>query len=172
MVDYKHYLCVLTELKCVSTHAVDSPHWANLYTSRGTWRHTPYTLHPASPSPTTGHHTQSSMWEMWQSTPQSCGVWCWRWGRSMPAVSFCKHAFSAIEHMKIHITQVNNIIFHWVNTWKMTWLYNFCTFLICFQRIISFFIHIFPKKFFLLFLLLHFITVLSLSSFHSSCQEV
>ena len=40
-------ICVHSDLKCVSTHAVDSPHWANLYTSRGTWRHTRYTLHPA-----------------------------------------------------------------------------------------------------------------------------
>lgn len=80
------------------THVADSRHWAGLYTSRGIWLRILYTWPLVSPSPTAGPRTRSSMWERWRSTPQSCGGWCWRWGRSAPVESSYTHAFSAIDN--------------------------------------------------------------------------
>ena len=60
---------------------------------------------------------------MWQTTPQSCGVWCWRWGRWGLAVSSCTRASSTKVEVteqglyqvgeQRHLKEGNRVMKHW-----------------------------------------------------------
>lgn len=78
-------------------YSAGSLHLVNPGTCRGIWRHTRSSACLAGRYPKAALRIRSSRWGWWRSTPQSCGGWWRKWGRSEPAGSFYKRDFSAGE---------------------------------------------------------------------------
>lgn len=80
---------------------VNNPRWAGPGTFHGTWRHTRSSACPDARSPTAVPRTRGSRSERSPSTPQSCGAWWMKWGKSRPAESSWRRVISENEKMRL-----------------------------------------------------------------------